>query len=402
MKYIFTPAISGAAGADTHCVENKILLVDDDTKLLEMNERGLRAKFRIDTAVGGTEGLRKLAACGPYAVVVADMQMPVMSGLEFLKRARAQSPGTVRMMLTGNSDLKTATGAVNEGNVFRYLNKPCPPTALAPMLEEALEHYRLMKAERRLLENTLGGAVKVLIEILSITDPVTFSRSNKLKEQVHDFAHAAYPHGAWEFELAAMLCQIGRVTTPHGLLEKERDGYALTGAEEEILSQIPEFGAQLLEKIPRLEAVAAIVRYQDKHFDGTGFPADSTFGDAIPLGSRILKVLHDLTDMESRAFSRAGALQQMRKRTGWYDPEVFATVAGLTGVLEQQPADPGNPQTLNIEELREGHILAENLRMSTGLLIAAADTTITPILLAKLLNFHRLDTIGDTLLVYAG
>ena len=148
--------------------------------------------------------------------------------------------------------------------------------------------------------------------------------------------------------------------------------------------------------------MAAIVRYQDKHFDGTGFPADSTFGDAIPLGSRILKVLHDLTEMESRAFSRAGALQQMRKRTGWYDPEVFATVAGLTGVLEQQPADPGNPQTLNIEELREGHILAENLRMSTGLLIAAADTTITPILLAKLLNFHRLDTIGDTLLVYAG
>jgi hypothetical protein len=158
----------------------------------------------------------------------------------------------------------------------------------------------------------------------------------------------------------------------------------------------------LLAKIPRLEGVAAIVRYQDKHFDGGGYPADSTIGEAIPLGARILKVLHDLTELEPRAASPAAALQQMRKRTGWYDPEVFASVAGSTGEPEELPAKPGNPQTLNIEELREGQILAENLRMSTGLLIAAADTKITPILLAKLLNFHRLDTIGDSLLVYAG
>jgi len=95
------------------------------------------------------------------------------------------------MMLTGNSDSKTAMDAVNDGRVFRFLTKPCPPPTLAPSLEAGLEQYRLLRAERELLENTLGGAVKVLTEILSLTDPATFDRSQKLKEYVRDFTPSA-------------------------------------------------------------------------------------------------------------------------------------------------------------------------------------------------------------------
>src|SRR5207253_10506440 len=158
----------------------KILFLDDDGNLLSAVQRSLRKQFSIDTASQGAAALRQLVDAGPYAVVVADMQMPEMNGLEFLKKAQAAAPDTVRLMLTGNADQKTAVDAVNDGHVFRFLSKPCPPPTLVPALEAGLKQYRLIIAERELLENTLGGAVKVLIEILSVTDPVTFQRSRHL------------------------------------------------------------------------------------------------------------------------------------------------------------------------------------------------------------------------------
>lgn len=384
-----------------YSMTKKILLVDDDTNLVEGIQRTLRKQFHIDIAVGGSEGLLKMADDGPYAVVVADMQMPEMSGLEFLKKAQTQAPETIRMMLTGNADLQTAVNAVNDGHVFRYLTKPCPPPTLVPTLEAGLEQYRLMFAERQLLENTLGGAVKVLTEILSATDPVTFSRSNMLKEYVHDFTRSSNPNGSWEFELAAMLSQIGRVTIPPAVLEKDREGFTLTGPEKDMLNQIPEFGARLLENIPRLENVAAIVRYQQKHFDGSGCPVDSLTGHDIPLGARILKVLSDLSELEAKSISRAVAMQTMRDRVGWYDLKVLAAVSRWCDVaLGDAPAGRSNPQPLKVEELRAGHILAQDLRMSDGLLIVAANTKLTTILLAKLLNFRKLNTIDHILLVH--
>jgi PAS domain S-box-containing protein len=130
----------------------KILFVDDEINVLDAIQRSLRNQFIVDTAVGGHEALRKLSASGPYAVVVADMQMPEMSGLEFLCRVQMQSPDAVRMMLTGNSTLKTAVDAVNDGHVFRFLTKPCPAQTLAPALNAGIEQYDRVTSQRRKVE----------------------------------------------------------------------------------------------------------------------------------------------------------------------------------------------------------------------------------------------------------
>src|SRR6184192_4097590 len=108
-----------------------------------------------------------MAAQGPYVVVVADMQMPGMNGVQFLTKAEAFSPDTVRIMLTRNADQKTAADAVNQGHVFRFLNKPCSPEQLAVTLTAGLKQYKLITAERELLESTLNGSVKLLTDILS-------------------------------------------------------------------------------------------------------------------------------------------------------------------------------------------------------------------------------------------
>src|SRR6185369_9959485 len=129
-------------------MSKKILCVDDDPNILEGFQRNLRKRFSIDIALGGDPALALIAKQGPYAVIVADMQMPGMNGVEFLVKAREKTPQTVRIMLTGNADQQTAVEAVNQGHVFQFLNKPCPPEMLAGALENGLRQYQLITAEK--------------------------------------------------------------------------------------------------------------------------------------------------------------------------------------------------------------------------------------------------------------
>ncbi len=142
---------------------DKILCVDDDVNLLAGIQRNLRKQFRLDTAPGGAEGLELLTRQGPYAVVVADMRMPNMNGVEFLCACRAKFPDTVRIMLTGDADQETAVQAVNQGQVFQFLNKPCPPDALAGALENGLRQYRLVMTQREMVQLQLQHAQKMVV-----------------------------------------------------------------------------------------------------------------------------------------------------------------------------------------------------------------------------------------------
>src|SRR5438876_3981097 len=102
-------------------MSKKILCVDDEPNILQAYQRSLRKQFAIDTALGGAQALELIASQGPYAVIVADMQMPGMNGIEFLIQAAQKTPDTVRIMLTGNADQKTAVEAGNKGHVFQFL-----------------------------------------------------------------------------------------------------------------------------------------------------------------------------------------------------------------------------------------------------------------------------------------
>jgi FixJ family two-component response regulator len=121
---------------------NQILFVDDDQHLLDSFRRNLHSEFTIETAPGGKEGLAAIHLFGPFPVVISDMQMPGLSGAEFLARVRELSPHTVRMLLTGHKDLNHAIAAVNEGQIFRYLTKPCSREEMVSAIRLALAQYR--------------------------------------------------------------------------------------------------------------------------------------------------------------------------------------------------------------------------------------------------------------------
>src|ERR1035437_5080035 len=142
-------------------MSEKILFVDDDPNLLASCERMVRRQFQVETAEGGEAGLAKLASHGPFAVVVADRQMPRMDGIEFLAAVRKSAPDTIRIMLTGNADLEGAIRVVNEGNIFRFLTKPCAPEILGKAIEDALTQYRLVTRQTKPLHQKLKGRHKV-------------------------------------------------------------------------------------------------------------------------------------------------------------------------------------------------------------------------------------------------
>jgi response regulator RpfG family c-di-GMP phosphodiesterase len=384
----------------TRAMEEKVLCVDDDQNVLLAFQRHLRKEFQVSTAQDGPSALRMLAAAGPFAVVVSDLRMPGMDGVEFLARVREISPDTVRIMLTGNADTSSAIAAVNEGNIFRFLTKPCQPQVLLQALHAGVAQYRLITAERELLEKTLSGAIRILTEILSITDGQSFGRACSMRDAMRRIGRELQCKDTWDLELAAMLAQLGRVTVPSAILSRQAAGEELSPVEKDMLARVPEIGHNLLANIPRLEPVARAILYQEKHFDGSGFPPDGVSGEQIPLGARILKVLADADRLESEGHGRAQALEIMKGRAGWYDPSVLAAAARVLA----QPAAPegaraGTVRLVCLNELKVGQVLLSDVQTRQGALLVPAGHTISETLLMRIRNFARIMGIKEPLQV---
>ena len=388
-------------------MSTKILCVDDEPNILSGYQRSLRKQFEIETAPGGAEALAKIEENGPYAVLVTDMRMPGMDGIQFLQEAQRVAPDSVRIMLTGNADQQTAAGAVNEGRIFRFLNKPCSPEDLGHALTAGLEQYRLITAEKELLEKTLGGTIKMLMEILATVDPDLFGRAQALRLNMRALADAlsasglVAPSDFWPLELAALLARVGTVTVPPHVAGKARQGQALTEAESKIWQRVPETSYTLLRNIPRLEPVAQIVRFQHKHFDGGGVPDGPVCGALIPLGARMLKVLLDLAEIEAGRVPRPAAFTLMQRQAKRYDPEVLA--AARLSLIEADPPPPELPSIpIPFRRLAAGHVLAEDIQTVEGKSLVTSGRQITDVLLEKLHNYAALAEIREPVCVRAG
>jgi FixJ family two-component response regulator len=207
---------------------DKTLFVDDESAVLDGYKRMLRREFEVDSAVGGEQGLAAIHERGPYAVVISDMRMPGMDGAQFLAQVRQIAPDTVRMLLTGQADLDSAIHAVNEGNIFRFLTKPCQKEIMAKAITTGLVQYRLATAEKDLLENTLMGSIKVLTDVLSAASPEAFGRSMRVARCIRHLVSKFGLPSPWRFEAAAMLSQLGCVTLDPEVIQAAYLGRSLS------------------------------------------------------------------------------------------------------------------------------------------------------------------------------
>lgn len=356
----------------------RILFVDDDPETLASYGRALRKKYDLDLARGPVRGLEAVAENGPYAVVVSDLRMPGMDGVEFFSRLRKTCPDTVRIMLTGYADIRSAMDAVNTGHVFRFLAKPCAEEELEAALAAAVEQYGLVTAERTFLKGTLRGTIKVLTDLLALLNAKAHGRSARVKRIVLDVARYLGIPEPWRLELTVMLSQIGCAVLPEKMLADMLETGGLDPRRQRLFDQHPRIAGDLLENIPRLSEVAGAVRYQEKRYDGSGPPPGGPSGQDIPLGARLLKVALDYDTLISSGRTKPQALAAMRERTGWYDPRVFEAFAALAQGLEgftRGDVPPG--------DVAPGMVLAGDLVLS-GEIAAVAGTTVDRDLTARI------------------
>jgi response regulator RpfG family c-di-GMP phosphodiesterase len=372
-------------------MNQNILCIDDDPVALLGFRRDLKGRFTVVTAPSGEEGLKVLTEQGPFGVLVADMMMPGMNGVEVLAQAQNLAPDTVRIMLTGDEDKRTAIEAINEGRIFRFLTKPCAQDRLIATIEAGARLYQLVTAERELLEKTLNGSVKMLTELLAAGDPKAFGRGERLRDYVRTAAPFLKLSETWDVEMAAMLAQIGQVTIPPTILQKVQGGFSLNEAERTVLARVPEIGFKLLSSIPRLEPAAQIVFFQNKNFDGSGFPNNSTHGEQIPKGARILRVLSDLLNLEEKGFTKESGLLEMRKSWQFYDNWVLD---GVTEAFKKVQA-PSIGRAVSLKELRVGQELTSAVETRDGRLIAGPGTKISQTVLERFQNFAELSGIKE-------
>jgi response regulator RpfG family c-di-GMP phosphodiesterase len=360
----------------------KILLVDDEIRVVQALQRSLRTEFNIEIAGGPGNGLEVLAHQGPFAVVVSDLRMPVMDGIQFLARVKTASPDSIRVMLTGQADLNATIAAVNEGNIFRFLMKPCPPATLSRVLEAAIEQHRLVTAERELLQNTLMGCVTVLTEILSVVYPAAFSRSLRIKHYAALAAKALGMQNVWQFEAAAILSQIGCITLPLGTADKVYGGEELSKDENRLFVRHPLAAAAFLRRIPRLETTAQIIAWQQKPYrEYETEPADVA-GHLVALGAQMLHAAIDLERLVERGFDLHEAIAEMSDRKGEYNPELLQALEELG-----EPVFRWKPTIVSLADLDTSMVANDDIRARNGLLLLAKGEQVSYPVLERLRSF---------------
>lgn len=275
----------------------KILIVDDEEANLRLLERLFRREYQVVTATSGGEAL-ELLEMHEFALIISDQRMPGMTGIEFLGRAAEMRQHTVRIILTGYTDVNALVEVINSGVVYKYVAKPWVNEDLQQTVVRAVEHYETIKRQYELtIDNgRLSGQVermkKLCVRLIGDALDLKDSRLHEHLQRASGYA-AAIGHRLkldsselGQLSVAAFLHDVGQIGVSDELAHKTS---ALTVEERLINERAAELGAQMLSSIPDASEIAAAVRYHTEHFDGTGFP-ENLASEQIPLFSRIIAV----------------------------------------------------------------------------------------------------------------
>jgi FixJ family two-component response regulator len=371
-------------------MSEKILLVDDEVAVLEGYQRLLHREFKTDIAVGGPAALLAIEKNGPYAVVVSDMRMPEMDGAQLLAKVKILAPDTIRVMLTGAADIRTAVSAVNEGSIFRFLTKPCTKETLARTLTAGLVQHRLVMAEKELLEQTLSGSIHVLTEVLSLVNPAAFGRAMRLRRYIHHIVDRLSLGSPWKFEVAAMMSQLGCVTIDPETIDAVYAGQKLTPEEEARYEAHPLVARDLLSSIPRMEPIAWMIAHQNHPAPVEGDVADREQAD-MRRGAEILRAALAFDEFLRKDGSKTEALHRLTRQHRDLDPRI------LEALVEFEPdAEEIEVCAYAIDDLAPGMVLHEDVRTNSGSLIVAKGQETTVPLLLRLKSLRAKGGIGGS------
>lgn len=412
-----------------------LLCVDDEPNILNALRRLFQRNgyYQILTATGGREGLAILER-EPVDLVISDMRMPGMSGAQFLEEVRGRWPDTVRILLTGYSDIESTVAAINTGQITRYVAKPWNDDETLLIVREALEHKRLLDDKRRLealtkaqneqlivlnatLEHKVEERTAQLAAALTTVEAARASMHRGLLNSVRAFAGfldlrraSLAAHGKRVAErarataqqlgqsgaelqniaIAALVHEIGMLSLSDAALDAP--SRSLTGADLEEYLRHPVRGADLLATVEPLREAAELVRAHHERFDGTGFPKGRR-GTEIALGARILAVADEYDELVTGTLMRPpmstiNAMTYLREGSGKrYDPAVVDAYAALYD--QADAAAPARELVLRCARLEPGMVLARDIVAPDGKLLLVSDYALDAELIDGLVKYER-------------
>ena len=421
------PAVAAPAAGTPATALPTVLCVDDEPNILSALQRVLRgAQVSVLSASGGEEALA-LMQVRPVDLVISDMRMPGMDGVQLLEQLHARWPQTVRILLTGHADLHSAVSAVNRGAIFRYLQKPWNEHELQGAVREGLERQALQRETLRLqaltqrqnaelqalndelearvqartaelhasndkLKRNYLNSIRVFSNLLELRGGPLAGHGRRVAETARDIATAmALPEEArLQVFVAGLVHDVGLLGAGDRLLQRPVPRY--TPEEAALYRLHPAAGEQSLMALDDLQPVLPLVRGHHERWDGGGFP-DQLAGAAIPLGARILAVATAFDELQNGHLvappaTREEARTLMRRGRGTqFDPEVLDVFLHITEP-QRKPAAPPS-LVLHTDAAEGGMVLARDLLSGKGMLMLTAGHVLTPSLIRRIREFEE-------------
>jgi response regulator RpfG family c-di-GMP phosphodiesterase len=428
-----------------------ILCVDDEPAILSALRRLFRSHgFAVLTAEGGQAGLA-LLDIEHVDLVISDMRMPVMDGVVFLEHVRQKKPALLRLLLTGYADMASVIGAINRGEIYRYIAKPWDDNDIILTVRDALGHSALLEEKGRLqalvhaqneelkgvnasleqkvearttelrqsnlalqgangrLKNNFLTSIKLFTALIELRDNRLAGHSRRVADSARRVAHALALDNkqVQEVFVAGLLHGIGMVGFDDQLLHTPVA--SMNARQLEIYRKHPARAEQLLMPLAELKSTLEIISAQQERFDGSGYPQGSA-GRHIPMGARILAVASDYDSLqigllEPQRLSAAQAQELLRKRSGHsYDPAVVEKFLEICRDLPQgdMPASSPSTRTVQSAELTSGMVLARDLCSPTGTLLLVSGHLLDDAVISKIIAFEHATDARLTALIWVG
>lgn len=377
-----------------------VLVVDDEEKNRELLQDLLEANgYSVTTACDGVEALEKINGQERIDTILLDIMMPKMDGFEVCQKIKS-SPETAHipvLLVTSLTEREDRLKGIEAG-ANDFISKPIDTKDVllrthnavytAQLFQEVQREYerisRLEAAEKKLLEQTLHGSVKVLTEILEITNPETFKRATRVKRYVRNIAKSLDLTDIWELELAAMFSQIGTIAVPPDVMEKVYRGDVLSKNEEKMFRNHPELGSKFIGGIPRLEGIAGIIGAQQLVFHRSNEEEKYSEEDRVSLGGHILKIALEFDRLISRELPINTITRRLQQLTGNETPQIIAALENLK--VEEEKV---SVETVRVADLEPAMIFHEDIYSTDGKLLINKGQEANLPAIARLRNYSR-------------
>ena len=410
------------------------LLVDDEEiVLIALRETLARAGYIVSTANDPLPALEILQN-QQFAVIISDQQMPSMTGLDFLTKAKVLQPDASRMLITAVLSLDTVIDAINRGEIYRFIIKPWLREELLVTVQNAVQRYELLTRNNVLqattlamnekltqlnrelelqltrgaeqnqqltrlneaLERNLSRSIELCVQTMQTFYPTLGNQARRAFEVCRSMAEVLNlpPDQKQILEISAWLHDIGLIGVPRHLIRKwQTEPENLDDAERLLIEHHPILGQELAGFVHHLEGVGKIIRAHHERFDGAGYP-DNLSGPNIPWLARLLAVA--VTFAES-TFDPEDAIQGIRIGAGSaFDPEAIRVFVRAI----PKAAVPRKEKEVLLSELTPGMVLAKGIYTSNGLLLIPEGQQLSAPYIDKLLNHNRINPINQSLVVY--